>query len=49
MGTRPPCKTGLTETSEGDHGHQMPKLTVKQRQEKLFEEIDLSRLGVLAT
>ena len=27
-----------------DNGHQMPKLTVKQRQEKLFEELDLSRL-----
>ena len=27
-----------------DNSHQMPKLTVKQRQEKLFEELDLSRL-----
>ena len=27
-----------------DDGHQMPKLTMKQRQEKLFEELDLSRL-----
>ena len=27
-----------------DHGHQTPKLTVKQRQEKLFEELDLSGL-----
>ena len=27
-----------------DNGHQMPKLTVKQRQEKLFEELDLSGL-----
>ena len=25
-------------------GPQMPKLTVKQRQEELFEELDLSRL-----
>ena len=40
----PPVQTGLTEASEGDHGHQMPKLTVKQRQEKLFEELDLSGL-----
>ena len=35
----------LTEASvEEDHGHPMPKLTVKQRQEKLFEELDLSGL-----
>ena len=27
-----------------DNGHQMPKATMKQRQEKLFEELDLSRL-----
>ena len=27
-----------------DDSHQMPKLTMKQRQEKLFEELDLSRL-----
>ena len=27
-----------------DSGHQMPKLTVQQRQEKLFEELDLSGL-----
>ena len=27
-----------------DNSHQMPKLTMKQRQEKLFEELDLSRL-----
>ena len=27
-----------------DDGHQMPKLTMKQRQEKLFEELDLSGL-----
>ena len=40
----PPVQTGLTEASEEDHGHQMPKLTVKQRQEKLFEELDLSGL-----
>ena len=44
MGTRDPVQTGLTEASEGVHGHQMPKLTVKQRQEKLFEELDLSGL-----
>ena len=40
----PPVQTGLTETLEGVHGHQTPKLTMKQRQEKLFEELDLSRL-----
>ena len=39
-----PVKLGLTEASKEDHGHQMPKLTVKQWQEKLFEELDLSRL-----
>ena len=27
-----------------DHGHQAPKLTKKQQQEKLFEELDLSSL-----
>ena len=27
-----------------DNNHKMPKLTMKQRQEKLFEELDLSRL-----
>ena len=27
-----------------DNSHQMPKLTMKQRQEKLFEELDLSEL-----
>ena len=40
----PPVQTSLTEVSEEDHGHQMPKLTVKQRQEKLSEELDLSGL-----
>ena len=39
-----PVQIGLTEVSVGDHGHQMPKLTVKQRQEMLFEELDLSGL-----
>ena len=37
-------QTILTEASEGVHSHQTPKLTVKQRQEKLFEELDLSGL-----
>ena len=27
-----------------DNSHQLPKLTMKQRQEKLFEELDLSGL-----
>ena len=40
----PPVQAGLTEALEEDHGHQTPKLTVKQRQEKLFEELDLSGL-----
>ena len=39
-----PVQTSFMEASEGDHGHQMPELTVKQQQEKLFEELDLSRL-----
>ena len=39
-----PAQTGLIEVAEEDYGHQMAKLTVKQRQEKLFEEFDLSRL-----
>ena len=40
----PPVETGLTEVPEEDHGHQMPMLTLKQKQEKLFEELDLSGL-----
>ena len=40
----PPVQTGLIEASEETHGYQMPKLAVKQRQEKLFEELDLSGL-----
>ena len=39
-----PVQIYLTEASEKDHGNQMPKLTMKQWQEKLFEELDLSRL-----
>ena len=39
-----PVQISLMEVSKEDHGCQMPKLTVKQRQEKLFEELDLSRL-----
>ena len=34
----------LMAASKEDHGHQTPKLTVKQWQEKLLEELDLSRL-----
>ena len=40
----PLVKTSLTEVPEEDHDHQMPKSTVKQKQEKLFEELDLSGL-----
>ena len=40
----PPAHTNLAEVPEEDHGHQMPKSTVKQRWEKLFEEVDLSWL-----
>ena len=39
-----PLQVSLTEASEENHDHQMPKLTVKQRQEKLFEELDLCGL-----
>ena len=40
----PPVQTGLTGVLGEDHSHHTPKLTVKQRQEKLFEELDLSGL-----
>ena len=39
-----PVQTTWTEASEVIHRHQMPKLTMKQRQEKLFEELNLSGL-----
>ena len=39
-----PMQIGLTEALEEHLGHQMSKLTMKQRQEKLFEELDLSGL-----
>ena len=44
MVTRPPVQTGLTEASEEVHGYPTHRLTMKQRQEKLFEEFDLSGL-----
>ena len=40
----PPIWTGLREVLDETQGLQMPKLTVKQRQEKLFKELDLSGL-----
>ena len=40
----PPMWTGMIETLDKAQGFQMPKLTMKQRQEKLFEELDLSGL-----
>ena len=39
-----PVQINLMEVSKEDHGHQTPTLTVKQWQEKLFKELDLSRL-----
>ena len=39
-----PMQTGRIEALDEAQGLQMPKLTVKQRQEKLFEELDLSGL-----
>ena len=44
MVTSPPVQTRLTEASEEVQGYQTPMLTVKQREEKLFEELDLSGL-----
>ena len=40
----PLMQTGRIEALDEAQGLQMPKLTTKQRQEKLFEELDLSRL-----
>ena len=40
----PPMQTDIMQVVEGAQGLLMPKLTMKQRQEKLFEELDLSRL-----
>ena len=39
-----PMQTGMMEASGKAQGLQMPKLSMKQRQEKLFEELDLSGL-----
>ena len=40
----PPMQTGIMEVVEGEQGLPTLKLTVKQRQEKLFKELDLSGL-----
>ena len=40
----PPVQTSLTEASEEAHSYWTPKLTVEQRQEELFEELELSGL-----
>ena len=40
----PPVQTGVMEALDEAHGLQVPRLTMKQRQEKLFEESDLSGL-----
>ena len=37
----PPVQTSLMEALEEAHGLQVPRLTMKQRQEQLFEELDL--------
>ena len=42
--SEPPMQGGMMEASGKAQGLQMPKLSVKQRQEKLFKELDLSRL-----
>ena len=36
--------TSVAEALDESHGVQVPRLTMKQRQEKLFEELDLSGL-----
>ena len=41
---QPPMQTGMKEALDEAHDLQTPKLTMKQRQEKLFEELDLSGL-----
>ena len=40
----PPMQTGIMEVAGEAQGFQMPKLTRKQKQEILFEELDLSGL-----
>ena len=40
----PPASMGSMEGVDGFQSPQMPKVTVKQRQEKLFEELDVSGL-----
>ena len=40
----PPVQTGLTEVLEEAHGLQTRRLAMKQRQDKLFKELDLSGL-----
>ena len=40
----PPMWTAMIEALDEAQGLQMPKLTVKQRQDKLFKELDLSGL-----
>ena len=44
LGIKDPVQTSLTGAMGEDHSNQMPKLTVKQRQEKLLEELGLSGL-----
>ena len=39
-----PVQISSTKASEQNHGHQVPELTMKQWQEKLFEELDPSGL-----
>ena len=42
--SEPPMQTSMIEALEKAQGLQVPKLTVKQMQEKLFKELDLSGL-----
>ena len=41
----PSMQTSVMEALDEAHSLQVPRLTMKQRQEKLFEELDLSGLA----
>ena len=42
----PPTEIGLLREDDGPQSSHLPKLTVRQRQGKLFEELDMSRLDL---
>ena len=49
MGARAPMWTSVIEALDEAQGLQMPKLTVKQRQEKTVQEVRSEWITVLAT